>query len=88
MNVWVEREAMRLLRVMDELQAKVQEGAYVSPSEVAVEAGLDPGPSIFEGVVNYLEYEGAIVRDERFGAQEFYQMTRRGLEMLGEDERP
>jgi hypothetical protein len=91
MDAWVEGEAMRLLRMMDDLQAKGQEGACVSPSEVAAEAGLDPGPSAFERVVDHLEDEGAIVRDERFDTLSgagLYQMTRRGLEMLAQAERP
>lgn len=91
MDAWVDRTAMKLLRAMNDLQAKGHEDAYVNPTEIAAEAGIDPGHSAFERVVEYLEGEGAIARDERFdtlcGAG-LYLMTRRGLEMLAEAERP
>lgn len=89
MNAWVEREAMRLLRGMNELQAKGRAGEYVAPHDAAQEIGLDPGSPHFGRLVEYLEDEGAIALDEGFGGLGLYRMTRRGLEMLAEaEERP
>ncbi len=89
MDAWLDMTAMKLLRAMNDLQAKGHEGAYVNPPEVAAEAGIDPGHSAFERVVEYLEDEGVIMRDERFDKASWtlYLMTRRGLEMLAQAER-
>lgn len=88
MDARVRIDAMRLLRAMDEAQAKGKEEATVVPAKVAEQVGLNSSSLRFDEAVGYLEGGGAIVRDERFRkivGPEFYLITRYGLAMLSSE---
>jgi len=81
-------DAMRLLRAMDEAQAKGKEEAIVVPAEVAEQVDLNSSSLRFDEAVGYLEGGGAIVRAERFRkirGTEFYLITRYGLSLLSSE---
>ena len=90
----VERAARRLLRALNENQARGREGAVVEPGEQeARDAGLRPGSSLYRVAMWWLLDKGALVPDREAnegvrnaaGAQhrEFaFRLTRHGLDML------
>ena len=92
----VEEAAQRLLRALNENQARGREGAVVKPGEEeARDAGLRPGSSLYRAAVWWLLDKGALVPDRESneglrnvaGAQHHdfgFKLTRYGLDMLGE----
>jgi len=88
MDARVRIDAMRLLRAMDEAQAKGKEEAIVVPAEVAEQVDLNSSSLRFDEAVGYLEDRGAIVRAERLRkivGTEFYLITRDGLALLSSE---
>ena len=91
----VEEAAQRLLRALNENQARGQEGAVVKPGEQdARDAGLRPSSSLYRAAVWWLLDKGALVPDRESneglrnaaGAQHHdfgFKLTRHGLDMLG-----
>ncbi len=82
MTTRVRKDAMRLLRVLNEHQAKDREGAEVVPYEVASYAQLDPTSAYYDAALDYLTTEGALVPHENIGSGAAYRITRQGLDML------
>lgn len=82
MTTRVRKDAMRLLRVVNEHQAEDREGAEVVPYEVASYAELDPTSTHYDAVLDYLTTEGALAPHESIGSGAAYRITRRGLDML------
>jgi hypothetical protein len=68
MTTRVRKDAMRLLQVVNEHQAKDREGAEVVPYEVASYAELDPTSAYYDAALDYLTAEGAgAAREHRLG---------------------
>lgn len=92
----VEEAARRLLRALNENQARGREGAVVKPGdEEARDAGLRPSSSLYRAAVWWLLDKGALVPDRESneglrnaaGAQHrdfAFKLTPYGLDMLGE----
>lgn len=88
----VDKDALTLLRAMKEHHdhhnphTPVSEGTRLAPELVANEVGLDTETLRYERALRYLVREEALVCEERLGSVsgvEFYQVTGRGLKMLG-----
>lgn len=85
-------DGLRLLRVMDETQARGSENTPVTPAIATRTAGLEIGSDRHDEAVQFLRDEGALVEDDQFtgpvGDYEHggaaYRITRRGFEMLEE----
>ncbi len=83
-------DALRLLRVLDVHQAKGREETIVAPGQWAFCAHLHTGTRRYDAALRHLVSEGALVRARRFGSviggqphgDLYWQMTRRGLELL------
>lgn len=84
--------ATRLLREMDQRQAKGRPGMPVMPMDAAHHVGLQVGSRAYDDALWYLIDEGALIEDERFGrlvggephGTTTWNITRRGREMLSE----
>ena len=57
-------DALRLLRCINDTQAKGREGARVDPPRVAQEVGLEVGSERYHDALGYLAEEGALLGDE------------------------
>ena len=57
-------DALRLLRCIDETQAKGCQGAKVDPPRAAQEIGLEVGCERYHAALGYLAEEGALLGDE------------------------
>jgi hypothetical protein len=88
----VDKDALTLLRGMKEHHdhhnpyTHLSEGTRLAPELVAKEVGLDTETLRYERALRYLVREGALVWEERLGSVpgvEPYQVTGRGLKMLG-----
>lgn len=90
MNAEVRENALRLLKEMDESQAKGRINMPVMPSAAAHRAGLEVGAAAYDDALWYLIDEGALTEDERFGklvggephGTTTWNITRRGRELL------
>ncbi len=84
-------DGLRLLRVMNETQARGSEDTPVAPAPVAQTAGLELGSDRYDEALQFLRDEGALV-EGRFGGPvgdythggSPYRITQRGFEMLEE----
>ncbi len=79
----IEEQAMELLRVMNERQAKGNTHADVFPHEVAHEAGLDPESSDYEEVLDHLRVHGYM--HETYTSGGFW-ITSGGMARLAEED--
>ncbi len=88
----VDKDALTLLRAMKEHHDRhnphtpLPEGTRLAPELVAKEVGLDTETLRYERALRYLVREGSLVWEERLGSVpgvDFYQVTGRGLKMLG-----
>lgn len=85
-------DGLRLLRVMNETQARGSENAPVTPAISARTAGLEIGSDRYDEAVEFLRGEGSLVEDDRLteGVGDYdhggaaYRIGRRGFEMLEE----
>ncbi len=57
-------DALRLLRCINDTQAKGREGARVDPPRAAQEVGLEVGSERYHAALGYLAEEGALLGDE------------------------
>ncbi|MDQ3912800.1 MAG: hypothetical protein M3305_13725 [Actinomycetota bacterium] len=85
-------DGLRLLRVMDETQARGSDKVPVTPALAAQTAGLEEGSDRYDEAMKFLREEGAVVEDDRFseavGDYEHggsaFRIAQRGFEMLKE----
>jgi hypothetical protein len=86
-------DGLRLLRTINDTQARGQEGARAYPPRAAQEAGLEVGSERYEDAMAYLVEQAALRRDERMAFDEdvrdqhlrgygLYIFTRRALKLL------
>lgn len=89
----MDKDALTLLQAMKEHHgqhnpdAPLSEGTRLAPELVAEQVGMDPETLRYERAVGYLVREGALIWEERLGSVpgvDFYRITRRGLEMIGD----
>jgi hypothetical protein len=83
MESGIDEQAMHLLRVMNDRQAKGDTSANVFPHEVAHEVGLDPQSSDYEEVLDDLRTYGCI--KETF-ISEGFKITSTGMARLAEED--
>jgi hypothetical protein len=57
-------DALRLLRCINDTQARGREGARVDPPRAAQEVGLEVGSERYHAALGYLAEEGALLGDE------------------------
>ena len=87
-----QKDALALLQAIKEHYYRqnpdvpLSSGTRLAPELVAERVGLDPDTLRYERAVRCLVKEGALVWEKRLGSVpgvDFYQITRRGIEMLG-----
>ncbi len=89
-------DALRLLRCINDTQARRREGARVDPPRAAQEIGLDVGSERYHAVLFRLVEAGALEGDEHtatetgsrssgYAGYAGYFFTRRAVELLEED---
>lgn len=79
----IEEQAMQLLRVMNERQAKGNTRADVFPHEMAHEAGVDPQSSDYEEALHHLRIYGYVADTYLSGG---FTITDGGMEKLAEED--
>ena len=89
----VDKDALVLLRAMKDYHehhnpdVPFSEGTLLAPELAAEHAGLETDSLRYERAVGYLVREGALVWEERVGTVpgvDFYRITQRGVELLGQ----
>ena len=83
MESGIDEQAMQLLRVMNDRQAKGDTSADVFPHEVAQEVGLDPQSSDYEEVLDDLRSYGCIIETFTSGG---FKITSTGMAKLAEED--
>ena len=91
-------DGLRLLRCINDSQARGREGAKVDPPRAAQEIGMDVGSERYHDALSYLAEEGALVGDEHTEmhteeveglqprAYAIYLFTERAVNLLEEQE--